>query len=211
MKPLLITACLLLAPSSHDPAEDNEVPIYAFITSETLEVGGEYELEIFVDLPEAANASKSGAPAPFLQIDVPPSIELGGRYLRTYQELSQNEFLQEPYERLLEENPARIPFKVVAQPGEGERIGLNILAYVKPGGEKRDFFLRRRFELPVEAGVDAEEVAAENSGWGVDEELLQIGDPAVDFELPRADGTKLKLSDYLGKSNVIVTTYRAFW
>jgi len=215
MKPLQITAFLapvmLLAPLPHDPAPGDEVPVYAFIAADSLEVGGEYELEIFVDLPAAANASESGAPAPFLQIDVPPSIQLGGRYLKTYKELSENEFLQEPYERLLKENPARIPFKVVAEPGEDERIALNILGYVKPGGGERDFFMRRRFELPVEAGVDAEEVAAENSGWGVDEKLLKIGDQAVDFALPRADGTKVKLSDHLGKSNVIVTTYRAFW
>ena len=69
----------------------------------------------------------------------------------------------------------------------------------------------QRFELPLEPGVEAEEVAADESSWGVDEELLQIGDKAVDFELPRADGTTVKLSDYLGKKNIIVTTYRAFW
>ena len=40
---------------------------------------------------------------------------------------------------------------------------------------------------------------------------LKVGDPAPDFELPAHDGSMVKLSDHLGKSNVIVTTYRAHW
>jgi len=212
MKNLLclpLLAPLLFLESSTRAVED--VPIYAFIAADSLEVGGEYELEIFVELPENAKTSESGAPAPFLQLDVPPSIELGGRYLKTYQELSQNEFLEEPYERLLEENPARIPFKLVAEPAEGEVLGFNVLAYVKPGGETPDYFMRRRFELLIEPGVEAAEVAATDSSWGVDERRLQLGDEAADFTLPRADGTTVALADYIGKKNIIVTTYRAFW
>ena len=43
------------------------------------------------------------------------------------------------------------------------------------------------------------------------EKLLKIGDKAPAFNLPRPDGTAFDVSQWLGKKNVIVTTYRAFW
>ena len=59
--------------------------------------------------------------------------------------------------------------------------------------------------------TDAVEVPATTSKWGVDEKLLQIGDKATDFVLPRADGSEVALEPYLGEKNIIVTTYRAHW
>ncbi len=34
---------------------------------------------------------------------------------------------------------------------------------------------------------------------------------AIDFTLPQYGGTEISLSDYLGKKNIIITTYRAHW
>ena len=48
------------------------------------------------------------------------------------------------------------------------------------------------------------------SDWGRDTHL-QLGEAADEFELPSSDGTLVSLSQFKGKSNVIVTTYRAHW
>jgi len=36
---------------------------------------------------------------------------------------------------------------------------------------------------------------------------LKLGDEAPDFTLPATDGTKVKLSDFRGKSNVVLAFY----
>ena len=36
---------------------------------------------------------------------------------------------------------------------------------------------------------------------------LKVGDEAPDFTLPATDGTKVKLSDFRGKSNVVLAFY----
>jgi len=36
---------------------------------------------------------------------------------------------------------------------------------------------------------------------------LKVGDQAPDFTLPATDGTKVKLSDFRGKSNVVLAFY----
>ena len=65
-------------------------------------------------LMDGASAAKSGAPAPFVQFDVPPSVRLTGKHLTTHRELANNEFIQEPYEQLLEESPGFVPFEIEA-------------------------------------------------------------------------------------------------
>ncbi|TDJ79882.1 MAG: hypothetical protein E2O39_00225 [Planctomycetota bacterium] len=202
---------LLLIVTSLQAGElpDEPIGITATLDATSLEVGVEYEiiLELY---PGEASTSAAGIPAPFLQIDVPPSVKLSGPVLETYAELSRNEFLQEPYERLLKQFPARIGFRLIAPPGPEETIGLNIVAYLEgPDGEKT--FLRRRLELPLTPGAEAVVGDEHDSSWGTDEKLLQIGDRAALFELPRADGTMVALASYLGEKNIIITTYRAFW
>ncbi len=204
---MLLTA-LILSPLLDDRPP---VEISAFVDADELAVGEEYEFLLTVAFPEAVTASKAGAPAPFLQIDVPPSVKLTGRYVETYRDLARNEFLQEPYERLLADEETAIPFELVAAPAADERIAFSVIAYVSAENEEDAYFLRRRFELPVKGLADAVEVASTTSSWGTDEALLQIGDKAAPFTLPLADGTKLDLAEHLGKKNVIVTTYRAHW
>ena len=55
------------------------------------------------------------------------------------------------------------------------------------------------------------EDSAEDSSWGLDGKLLQIGDRTVDFELASADGSTVRLRDYIGDKAVIVATCRGFW
>ena len=89
------------------------------------------------------------------------------------------------------------------------------LSNAKCGADDSDaggsFFLRRRFELPLEPNAEAVEVAPTTSSWGPDPLLLQLGARVDDLTLPDAGGTEISLGDYLGHKNLIVTTYRAHW
>lgn len=183
----------------------------ATLTAETLEVGSSYSIQLDIQFPKEAVASAAGAPAPFLQIDVPPSVKLLGRTLTTHKELSQNEFVAEPFERLLKDPRAAIPFELIAEPGEGETIGLNLVAYVSLGDGTKPTFVRQRLELPVAPGAKAVPATKPNSNWGTDRRLLQIGDKLEAFALPQADGTAVQVGDRIGKSNLLITTYRAHW
>ena len=199
------------APLGEDALEQG-IEAVAYMDGDSLAVGDTAAFVVEVLFPDGATASESGAPAPFVQFDVPDSVKLGGRYLETYDELAANEFLQEPYERLLEEQPTLVPFTLVAEPEPGATIGINVVAYVRPeGGDDGAFFLRRRLELPLEAGAMAEEGDPRDSSWGVDDTLLQIGDRAPSFELPMANGSTFSFASVLGKKRVLLTTYRAHW
>ena len=188
---------------------DNAFSVSARIDAETLEVGQEYEIVLEWKVGESYSTGDGGIPAPILQIEVPRTVRLTGKVLEGYRELSKNEFLQEPFERLIKESPVRIGFKLRRLPPEDARMALNVLAYV---GGKSDgaWFVRRRLEIPLRPGAEATEISPTNSNWGKGKGL-QIGDKATPFTLPRADGSQVSLRQYLGKKNVIVTTYRAHW
>lgn len=206
---LLLASAQGAAPQTADaPAR---IELGAVMDARPLEVGEPREFVLELDLGEGVSLSEAGIPSPILQIEVPPSVKLGGRYLRTYEELADNEFLNEPFERLLKGSRSTIAFELTREPGPDERLGLNVIGYQTSDGGKRTSFLRRRLELPLTAGARALEVAATRSSWGADPDLLQIGDDAAEFVLPMADGVELALEEFLGEQNVLVTTYRAFW
>ena len=191
-------------------APDDAFVVTAKLTADTLEVGESYDIAIEVKLKEGWSASDSGIPKPMLQIDVPKSVKLTGKVLRDFRELSKNEFLQAPYERLIEGGQATVNFKLAKAPGADDRIALNVMAYVSDDPKNNAYFVRRRVELPLKPNAVGEAGNAANSNWGV-ERVLQIGDKAKLFSLPQADGKKIKLRSYLGKKNILITTYRAHW
>jgi len=177
-----------------------------------IEVGAEASIELEIEFAEAWSSSEAGIPEPLVQLEVPDSVELTGRRLTSYRELAGNEFLREPFERVVEPGRSSIGFRLVDEPGAGEVIGISVIAYVRaPDGEDAHF-VRRRVDLPVRAGASgrAERAQAERSDWGV-RDVLQIGDKAAGFELPRADGSTLSLDEALAQGDVVITTYRAFW
>ena len=206
MAKLLILVPLLYGST---PGSNDEVTIDARIEADRLEVGQEYEIVLDVRFKTNLSASGAGMPAPILQIQTPQSVRLSGKVLRSYKELSRNEFLQAPFERLIKDAPTRVPFTVVREPAPEDQFSLNVLAYVSNG--KETSFVRRRLTLPVRASATAKEADPNTSDWGVNKRLLQLGDKAALFELPRADGSTVSLARYLGRKNVVVTTYRAFW
>ena len=201
----LICICVSLA-----AAPDDTFSVSARIDAGSLEVGKEYDIVIEWNVAEGLSPGAAGVPAPILQIDAPRVIQLSGKVLRDRRELSQNEFLQAPYERLLKDSPARIGFKLRKEPGSDDSIGLNILAYLgsEESGEAR--FVRRRLELQIAPNASATDADPANSHWGKNQ-LLTIGDKAAGFKLPRANGEKVTLKQYRGKKNVLVTAYRAHW
>lgn len=183
----------------------------ATLPAESLSVGTSYSIQLDIQFPEAVVASAAGAPAPFLQIDVPPSVKLEGRYLTTHKELSKNEFIAEPFERLLKDPQAKIPFELIAEPQPGETIGLNLVAYLSAADGSAPSFVRQRIELPVAAGAKAVPAKEPKSNWGTDKRLLQIGDKLEPFALPMADGSEFQVGELIGKQNLLITTYRAQW
>ena len=192
-------------------APGDVLSISATLDAEELSVGSRYEIVLKVEIKEGWSAASAGVPAPLLQIDVPPSVELSGKVLTSQRELSKNEFLQAPFERLLKNGEEHIEFSLVKAPVAGERVWLNIMAYVSQDPTQDSFFIRRRFALDVKPRAQAVGVMAGKSDWGIDKHLLQIGDPADDFSLPKAFDPPIGLSNYLGQKNIIVTTYRAHW
>ena len=190
------------------------VPDDVLTVTAHVEIGrkpGRGDIVLEVKFKDGYASDKDGITHPILQIDVPASIKLQGRELTDYRSLSGNEFLNEPYERLVKDATTRIPFSTKRGADSGQAvIGLNILAYVTSTSGDGSWFVRKRLEIGTADGSKAKEVSATNSKWGK-EPILHIGDKATTFALPRADGSTVSLDSYLGEKNIIVTTYRAFW
>ena len=204
-----VLACSLVLFVSQPPAD--VLSISATLDAKELSVGSDYEIVLKVEIKEGWSAAAAGVPAPLVQIDVPPSVELSGKVLTAQRELRRNEYLQAPFERLLKSEEEHIGFSLVKAPAAGAQIGLNIMAYVSQDPTVDSFFIRRRFALDVKPRAQAVGVVAVKSDWGMDKHLLQIGDPAEDFSLPKAFDPPIGLGNYLGQKYIIVTTYRAHW
>ncbi len=189
---------------------NDALKLKARITSSKLVVGKTYEIDLICKFDRGWSGDEAGLPHPILHVNVPPSAELAGDVLATQKELSKNEFLHAPYERQLEDKRTKIEFTLLSEPHADEVFSLTVIAYAQDkAGE--NYFLRERVEVPLQPRGKSRKVAAVPSNFGGDFDYLQIGDKAVEFDLPKADGSHVKLADYIGKKNIVVTTYRAFW
>lgn len=162
---------------------------------------------------EITQTREEGKPrTPLLLIDAPDSILLLGgppEQLETPPDF-QATFLRRPYGRLLFEKETRVPFRVERKPRADEHLEMTLVTYLEGDQPQDARFIRKRYRLPLVQGAKAMEVDATNSRWGI-HETLAIGDQAPDFDLPSYDGSRLRLSEFRGKKNVIIVTYRAFW
>jgi hypothetical protein len=201
---VIVTAALIAA-----GPPDGTLIVEASLPADSITAGGEYEIDLEVRLDDGWTASEAGLPKMFLQIDAPASVKLVGNELQG-RELMRNGFVKEPWERLIDPGPATVRFRLDSAPKAGDRIGLNVVACLKADGRDGAWFVRRRVHLPLRPGAVAVPAAPTSSTWG-DGSTVQIGEPAADFELPRADGSKVALSAFRGRTNVILTTYRAHW
>lgn len=200
----ILTATLLAAGPS-----DRTLAVDAALPADPIVAGREYEIALKVRLEDGWTASEAGLPKMLLQIDVPASVTLLGKELRG-RELMRNGFVREPSERLIDPGSTTVRFRVESAPGDDARLALNVIAYLRADGSDDAWFVRRRVDLPLRPGAVAARTEESGSAWG-DRSTVQIGEPAPDFRLPRADGSEVVLSAFRGRKNVILTTYRAHW
>lgn len=205
LTPLLLSTIFVMSEPTKATLE-----LSASLPAGELTIGEEYEIDLSMVLSDGWSASKSGIPQPFLQIEVPDSAQLSGKVLTGYRELARNEFVQEPFERLIDLGTTSIKFTLTEAPKEGEYFALNVIAYIKQSDANEHYYVRRRLHLPLVSGAIATETDASETAWG-EHETLKVGEKADDFTLPQFGGSSISLSDYKGKKNVILTTYRAFW
>jgi len=207
---MLVQTVLVAAVVASAPLGAADIEVSAKIGASALTVGGEYALVVDVSLPEGVSAAKAGLPAPLLQLDVPACVALSGEHLTKYEQLARNEFLEAPFEQMLDSEETSIGFKLVATPSASDAISVNVIAYATDSSGDSLRFIRKRLRLPVAPNATATPVAADRSRWGTNK-TLAIGDTAADFSLPKLTGGSASLAKFRGKKNVIVTTYRAHW
>ncbi|MCH7994918.1 MAG: hypothetical protein IIB57_10820 [Planctomycetes bacterium] len=130
-----ITAMTVLLAVAQLP--EDAVGVSARLDASELTVGEDYEIILDINLKDGWSISTAGIGGAILQIDVPRSIRLSGKVLKSKKELAENEFLAAPYERLLVEFPAHIAFTLKKEPKESDRIALNVLAYASTRGRTR--------------------------------------------------------------------------
>ncbi len=202
---LFMASCLVMS----EP-DANTVQIDASLATDKLTVGQTYQIDLTLTLAEGWTTSKSGIPQAFLQIDVPDSVKLEGKVLTEFRELAKNEYVREPFERLIDPGRTEIGFTLISEPDPGDSLSLNIIAYIKSEDGNDNYFIRRRLELPLHPGAKAKETDATDTAWGIHDTLV-VGEMADEFTLPQYGGSSISLADYRGKKNVIITTYRAHW
>ena len=137
-------------------------------------------------------------------------MTLEGKVLTEYRDLAKNEFVREPFERMIDPGKTEIGFTLLSEPEPGDYLSLNVIAYIKSEAGDDNYYIRRRLDLALQPGAKAKETDATDTAWGSHDTLV-VGDKADDFTLPQYGGTSISLADYRGKKNVIITTYRAHW
>ena len=206
------------------PPAESPVTLSASLNADELTVGEAHQIALTATLADGwiFPESRTAIRGLIVQIDVPRSATLAGQVLTDPRELARNEYLQSPYERLVEPGETTIEFTLNAAAGAApgpalapasggnETIGVNITAYVQKAGTDEHVFIRRRLELPLKAGAEAVEGNAGNTHWGA-ADTLHVGDMADAFSLPQFGGAMVDLKDHLGRKNIIITTYRAHW
>ena len=183
----------------------------ATLGAEAIAVGPTLTATVTIELAEGVSATDSGIPGFILQLDPPQGLELSGKRITEYKQLSRNEFLMEPWERLVKETSVEVQFALTEMPAKDATLGLILVGYVAREPGKDDAFLRRRLELPLVAEGTARKGDALDSSWGPDKARLTIGDKAPSFELPVLQGGEIELAHELDAGPMLLTTYRAHW
>lgn len=185
--------------------------VAATMQEAALTAGSEQSFTVTINLADGWSSSTAGIPKMFLQLDVPDSVELSGKKIEDFRALARNEFVAEPWERLVDPGTIDVGFTLTGTPNADDQIAVNVVGYLRKGEDGPARFARQRIILPVKSGADGTAGDAGTTNWSGAMAGLQVGDTADQFGLPRADGSLVQLKDYQGASNVIVTTYRAFW
>lgn len=185
------------------------------VTASLRASGEEFEAVVRFDLSGGLTAHDSGIPGFIVQLDAPPGVELIGERVLEFEALRDNEFLMEPWERLVEGEELVLPLRFSAP---GKTLGINVVGYVATSPGEDDTFVRMRLELPLTEGATTHIGDSSQSSWGPLENerlgppTLQIGDPMPAISLPRlASDEPWSTESLLGTSPFLLVTYRGHW
>jgi hypothetical protein len=202
-----IVAVSTLAMASTPPADT--LTARARIEGE-LKPGETARLIVEIESRKGWSLTQAGIPNAIIQIDAADCTELKGDRAKTQKALSRAGFLRHPEERFADGAKTEFEFDVKKTPGADDQFAINVLAYASPPDGANAWFIRRRIAIPIARGAVSRDISPTPSDWGVDDDL-QLGDKAPLMKLPRADGSLVNLAEYLGKKNIVITTYRAHW
>lgn len=207
------TMSLLAACASAGLAQQSPPVTLRASVPQSVRAGDKLDVLVEVLVGQGWSVGAAGIPEPVLQIGVPEGVTLDGKVL-SEREQARNEWLFSPYERTIRPGESTITLIIDRDSlATSPTLAINLIAYARKSGEENAVFVRRRVELPLVAGTTmSSDQVASRSNWGPPGfDSLNIGDKAQDFTLPRGNASTLALGDVLGKGDVIVTTYRAFW
>ena len=208
---ILSSAAWAQTSKPHDPAAD-ALNVTARIAEAPAGPGALGSVTVTLEASDGWSITNAGLPGAVLQLDLPDGLTLAGDILTDHRALARNGFLHAPFERMVQLGDTSVEFSIDKDGSfDNGALGINVVAYMRHNDAATAHFVRKRFELNIEPNAAATTVDSANTSWGDDRSGLQVGDKAKPFTLPRADGTNVDLNNYLGKKNIIVTTYRAFW
>ncbi|MCB9858744.1 MAG: hypothetical protein H6818_23950 [Phycisphaerales bacterium] len=175
-----------------------------------LKVGATTRLVVEIDMKDGWSINKAGIPNAIIQIDAPTCVTMIGERAKDKTELSRTGFMKHPEERMADGRTTAFEFELRAPPAQDDQFEVNVLAYVSPPDKSDAWYVRQRLAISLKDGAQSSSIDAKTSDWGVGDEL-QLGDQLPRLKLPKADGTLVDLAAQLGKKNIVITTYRAYW
>ena len=206
---MITTLCWTLALGAAGPGWDGDVApkdvvtFSASLSAERIEVGQTYTIDV-VARPNPGY-HLAGPPVPLLlQMDVPASIEL------TPAKVKKGEHIRAPYEVTVEDGRRQVEFRVKSPLGPDDAVLINLVGYVETTAKDQAWLVRRRGRVAIRPGATLIPERADRNDWH-DTANLTIGARAVPFKLPDKDGRIYDLEQHLGRKNIILITYRAFW
>lgn len=202
---------------STQPALDGRLQVHARLESSHAE-GAPAQAVIELEPAPGVSTQSSGIPGCIVQLDTPPGVELLGERVLDFEALRDNEFLMEPWERLMDENHLTVPLRLTTDLAPNATLGINVVGYVATSPGEDDAFFRQRWELPLKAGATALRGDGTQTSWGpfgkeTDAPApLTIGEPVPAFRLPRLGSDRPWSSDeVLGSQPALIVTYRGHW
>ncbi|HPF38013.1 MAG TPA: hypothetical protein P5081_22900 [Phycisphaerae bacterium] len=172
--------------------------------------GATARLVVRIDVKDGWTLGDAGLPNAVIQLDAPACARVVGDRANDAKALSKAGFLRLPEERMADGAETVFEFTLSAAPGADDSFAVNVLAYASPPGGADAWFIRQRISIPLRDDTRSVSANAAMSRWSGDDGL-QLGDKPKLMKLPRADGSLVDLAEHLGKKNIVITTYRAFW
>ncbi|MCA9254894.1 MAG: hypothetical protein KDA33_04625 [Phycisphaerales bacterium] len=207
---MLLPTMIALASASIASAPPAETLRASARLEGSLAEGATARLVVRIDVNEGWTLGDAGLPNAVIQVDAPACARVVGERARDAKALSKSGFLRLPEERMADGAETAFEFRLNSAPGADDSFGINVLAYVSPPDGADAWFVRQRIAIPLRKDARSTPANAVTSRWSGDDGL-QLGEKPELMKLPRADGSLVDLGEHLGRKNIVITTYRAFW